>query len=366
MTDPDAVAVYGPQAPQRSGVATYIDAMAEHCPPGFRIQRVCNNSWMDPRAAKAVLYHVGASALHHCVFEGLRRRPGPTIVHENNTLSYYYESWDWLKPSVRARVLSMASRRLGRHVGCLEVLQEALDGLPDEDRYCADIGIEQMYLPYLTHALVHSRRLQRRFARLAPDLPVTQVPLMSYPLTTDMRARSRSQLNLSPGQIVFGSFGFIGQYKRVDKILRAWLDWQTRPPDSVLLVVGQPQYNIEIPNHPSIVHIGFVPNATDFLGYLAACDCAVQLRYPTLGETSGVITTFLANNVPLITSLTPDTAEYAGLPNVVRVAPDEAEVPNLIVSMTQIAQQAPPPRCYDPAYSPAVCCARIFSACGLA
>ena len=165
MTDPDAVAVYGPQAPQRSGVATYIDAMAEHCPPGFRIQRVCNNSWMDPRAAKAVLYHVGASALHHCVFEGLRRRPGPTIVHENNTLSYYYESWDWLKPSVRARVLSMASRRLGRHVGCLEVLQEALDGLPDEDRYCADIGIEQMYLPYLTHALVHSRRLQRRRGR---------------------------------------------------------------------------------------------------------------------------------------------------------------------------------------------------------
>ena len=66
-------------------------------------------------------------------------------------------------------------------------------------------------------------------------------------------------------------------------------------PNARMILVGEP--HPEFPIEPMIrtlglsAHVrvlGFAP-IEDFVGYLAACDIVLNLRYPTVGESSGTL-----------------------------------------------------------------------------
>jgi glycosyltransferase involved in cell wall biosynthesis len=311
------------------------------------------------------LYNVGASHLHHGVFQAMRLRPGPTIVHENNVLSYFYETWDILPKPQKREFLAFVGAQLGATVPTLEDLLERLDALPSGDRYSADLEIERLFLPYATIIFVHSQRLKRRFETLGASAPIHLIPLMAPQLTHEQRQAGRRRLGLSPETFVFGTFGFIGEYKRVDRILAAWQTWANRPAGTRLLIVGQRQYDIDIPKTDDIIYLDFVDSEEEFLESLAGCDCGIQLRHPTLGETSGVISTLLANTVPLIVSATAATQDSIGVQAIERIEPDEAEVDRLIAAMQRALERPRLARAYDAKYHPAACTGRIMELMGL-
>ena len=99
--------------------------------------------------------------------------------------------------------------------------------------------------------------------------------------------------DLTPSTPLIGAFGFIKPYKRIAESLRAVRRLVRLAPEVRMILVGEP--HPEFPIHDFIrsldledyVHVlGFTP-IEHFTGYMSACDIILNLRYPTVGESSG-------------------------------------------------------------------------------
>jgi len=351
-----SLGVYGPGVTEPSGVASYSALIERYLASHFQVVHVSNADWKHPGQFSQVLYHIGASARHGCAFSALRERPGPAIIHEPNCLSYYYESWDVISAQERAAVLELFDRYFDKTFTSLPEVFAFIEAQTTSDRWSIDVASEQLWLPSVTQAVVHSRHVADRLSRVW-STPVTVLSQPVLPLSPAAGRDIRLRLGIEPDAFVVGSFGFIGEYKRLESVLAAWEQWLTRPKRARLLLVGQKQYGIQIPAAGDIVHLEDA-NDEDFDACLSAADISIQLRHPTLGETSHVVSKLLASRRHIIVSDTPFTQEYPD-ELVVRVRPDEHEVVGLIRALDAHAMRAEATAGdrdvdYDDAYSPLV------------
>jgi glycosyltransferase involved in cell wall biosynthesis len=121
------------------------------------------------------------------------------------------------------------------------------------------------------------------------------------------REALRRTLGIPPEAIVFASFGFITPAKRLEVSLRAFARLRREVPNALYLLVGEvsPHYDFAA-RLPAELADGVVPvgrtELDRFLQYMAACDVALNLRYPTAGETSGTLIRLLGMGKPVVVS----------------------------------------------------------------
>src|SRR5260370_3735398 len=92
-----------------------------------------------------------------------------------------------------------------------------------------------------------------------------------------------------------GMFGFrkrTRQLRESERVCRRLLRLQ---PDAKMILVGEPHPDFPLQSiiqsldlSASVRLLGFVP-MDDFVGYIAASDIVLNLRYPTVGENSGTL-----------------------------------------------------------------------------
>ncbi len=353
--------IYGPKNPERAGAADYISLSLSGLSEYFACTHVSNRDWRDPREFDYVLYHIGNNRFHECAFRALKIRAGPAIIHEHNCLQYYWERWieGSLDPEDELGLLKLFSRKLGK-VSNKKSIYSLLVGLNEIDPFTVDIGVERLFIANVTIAFTHSRYYQKQLKDRYPDLRIIYIPFMVEPFDKIEIDKARRCLNLEPGDYLFGTYGFIsGEYKRVDKIIAAWQNWNTKPPHAKLLILGENQIGIDIPQSPDIIHIGYVEDIRRFDAFVGASNCAIQLRYPTCGETSGVISRIIANGKLLITSDTDYNSIYKGNKNVLLVKPDEHEIENLITAFSR-AMCLTPSLKYNQIHNPRVCARKLY------
>ena len=99
-------------------------------------------------------------------------------------------------------------------------------------------------------------------------------------------------------------FGFLKPYKRIAESLRAFRRLLRVQPNARMILVGEPHPDFPLQSlidglglHPSVRVLGFTP-IEDFVGYIAACDIILNLRYPTVGESSGTLLRSLGSAAP--------------------------------------------------------------------
>jgi glycosyltransferase involved in cell wall biosynthesis len=92
---------------------------------------------------------------------------------------------------------------------------------------------------------------------------------------------------------LIGIFGFLKPYKRIAESLRAFRRLVRLVPNAKMILVGEPhaEYDIDAALRSMGLSanarlLGFTP-IDDFVSYMAACDIVLNLRYPTVGESSG-------------------------------------------------------------------------------
>ncbi|QJU57619.1 glycosyltransferase [Sphingomonas sp. AP4-R1] len=110
----------------------------------------------------------------------------------------------------------------------------------------------------------------------------------------DRRRAARHSLGLRQDAIILLSLGFVTRAKRVDLTLKALKLIPEREKPVILVVAGEQNAEeidlaAEIQRlglHGRVLIQGYVPDG-QMIDYLAACDILVNLRYPTLGESSG-------------------------------------------------------------------------------
>ena len=142
--------------------------------------------------------------------------------------------------------------------------------------------------------IVHSRFMEAEMRAAGFDGPAAVIPHGAWIPEAD-RNGYRHKLGLDETTPLVGIFGFLKPYKRIAESLRAFRRLVRLVPHAKMILVGEP--HPEFPIEAMIRSMGLSANVRvlgfapieDFVGYLGACDIVLNLRFPTVGESSGTL-----------------------------------------------------------------------------
>ncbi|HET7807290.1 MAG TPA: glycosyltransferase family 4 protein [Gaiellaceae bacterium] len=317
------VAYYSPLPPERSGIADYSAMLLPELEKRIDVEvaRRGRRRWgRGAPGGDAALYHVGNDPRHHAwVVEELRRRPGVVVLHD----------------FVLHHLIAGMTVGRGDADGYLDAMQReagvvgrmlahgVIDGLlpPAWERRAHEYPLTGEVLSYATGVIVHSAYVERRVRDQGFGGPVWRIPLAAWPIPAEV-----SDAGLPQDRLIVGSFGHLNPAKRVPKLLEGFRRFQERRPEALLLLVGSvaPGVDFELPADG--LHFDYV-SEDRLWSLLAATDICVSLRYPTMGETSGIAVRALEAGCPQIVS---DIGWFSELPDEVAlkvpVGGDEVDV----------------------------------------
>jgi glycosyltransferase involved in cell wall biosynthesis len=167
------------------------------------------------------------------------------------------------------------------------------------------------------------------------------MPWASHAPSSMTRQSARRKLGLEEEGQYIGCFGFMAPSKQIEPLLDVLSELSAQFPAARLLFVGEPlswydpEPLIEERGLADRVTItGYIPLST-WYAYIKAVDLAVNLRYPTLGETSASVLRLLGEGVPTVVS---DVGWYADLPDegVVKVGAGESMREELAAAVMEL------------------------------
>lgn len=171
--------------------------------------------------------------------------------------------------------------------------------------------------------MVHSPYLERLLRGTLPaSIPVRRVPMgIAIPAEAagdERRAEARRELDLPRGATVVGSFGFVTPMKQLDLALRAVRRCRDQGGGNIrFVVVGEVSEACPLEALAGELGLADAVRFTGYLGaeefsrYLHAVDFALNLRYPTAGETSASLLRVMGMGVPVVL---PRYRQYADIP----------------------------------------------------
>ena len=283
------VAFFSPLPPARSGIADYSEALIESLKPLVELEVFSGPEQpFDPARFDIALYQVGNNGYHGFVYETALRHPGVVVMHESNLhhliadLTIRRDDWDAYVSECEYNG-GAAAREFAERVRRLEVGPD-YEGLP----------MTRKLLESARGVVVHSRFMLDEMRAAGFGGPAAVIPHGAWIPEAD-RNGYREKLGLDEATPVVGIFGFLKPYKRIAESLRAFRRLVRLAPNARMILVGEPHPEFPLENmirsmglsaHVRI--LGFAP-IEDFVGYLGACDIVLNLRYPTVGESSGTL-----------------------------------------------------------------------------
>ena len=331
------VAYYSPLPPARSGIADYSAMLLEE----LRGLAEVDTGGRAGGAAVA-LYQLGNNADHIEVYERSLREPGVVVLHEANLhhlitdLTIRRGDWDAYVAAC-AHDGGEAARAHAGHVRALEVGPD-YDGVP----------MLRRVLERARGVIVHSRYVGARCREAGYTGPLAVIP-HGAAMPAVERMDWRTKLGVNESDPLVGVFGYMKPYKRVSQSLRAFARVRRMMPQAKMILVGEE--HPEFPLEPQIRALGLqtavrrfgFATGTEFSGYLSACDVILNLRYPTVGETSGTLLRAFGMGKAAVVS---DVGSFAEFPDDVclKVPIDGSEedtiyeLLNLLVSRPELAR----------------------------
>ena len=338
------VAFFSPLPPARSGIADYSEALIQSLKPLVDLEVFSDgHRSFDPARFDIALYHVGNNGHHAFVYETALRYPGVVVMHESNLhhlmadLTIKRGDWDaYLRECEYEGGASALA--FGERVRKLEVGPD-YEGVPMTKRLlAASRGV-----------VVHSRFMREEMRAAGFSGPTAVIPHGAWIPQAD-RNGFRHKLGLDEATPLVGIFGYLKPYKRIAESLRAFRRLLRLVPNVKMILVGEPhpEFPVEAMIRTmglaaSVRVLGFAPIA-DFVGYLGACDIVLNLRFPTVGESSGTLLRSLGLGKAVMVS---EVGSFQEFPDdvclKVPVGPGEEdlifEYLNLLVSRPDVARQ---------------------------
>jgi glycosyltransferase involved in cell wall biosynthesis/SAM-dependent methyltransferase len=337
------LAFFSPLPPARSGIADYSEALLSSLRDLADVEVVSNAGHpFDPAGSDIALYQVGNNGYHDFVYETALRHPGVVVMHESNLhhlladLTIRRDNWDGYV-SECAYNGGERARAYAERVRKLEVGPD-YEGLP----------MTRRLLESARGVIVHSHFMEREIRAAGYKGPVAVIPHGAWIPEGD-RNGWRHKLGLDEITPLIGIFGYLKPYKRIAESLRAFRRLVRLTPNARMILVGEPHPEFPIESmirtmglSANVRILGFAP-IEDFVGYLAACDIVLNLRYPTVGESSGTLLRSLGLGKAVMVS---EIGSFAEFPEDVCLkvpvgAGEEDlifEYLNLLVSRPEVAQ----------------------------
>src|SRR5687767_1890914 len=355
------IALFSPLPPKRTGIATYSRYLSAALSEGAEVHlfdtevtKTTVSSRMpvidfarNPQFLTKLddydgcIYQFGNNPFYHLdIYKVLLRKPGIVVLHD--TVLFYLIAGLNIGGFIKEFCLNYGVDRLSE-------VRELVESCPAGDV----LGYKQPErYPFLkrvfdqaTAIIVHSKTSKKQMQDAGYKGPLQVIDLLRYDDDRALpnkgeRDRLKAKLGIAEGELVIGSFGFIGATKRLPSLIDA-LD---RIGDSFsfkLLIVGEGDDSrlkgqiIARGLEHKVIRAGFVRD-DDFSRYMAVTDIIVNLRYPSMGETSAtLIQAFSQSKACIVT----DHAWFSELPDdcVRKVANDDREVSDLAKSLLELA-----------------------------
>jgi glycosyltransferase involved in cell wall biosynthesis len=325
------VAYFSPMPPERTGVADYSALLVPELEAKVRLTVVRRGSKRAPRGTDVCLYHVGNNPdAHAWIVDALRRRPGVVVLH------------DFV---LHHLVAGMTVGRRDGH-GYLDAMEREhgvvgrllAHGVLDKripplwESRPEDFPLPWFVLEHATALVVHSRTV-RDLARAAGyERPISVIPHPAWPVPRLAASRVADGL-------VVGCFGVVNASKRIPELLRAFAAVRRNVPGATLLLVGPTSPGFDLDRRlqrlgleaEGLMREDWVDEAR-LWSLMAGADVCVNLRHPTMGETSGSVIRSLSLGKPLVVS---DVGWFSELPGeaALRIPVDEDEVEALTAGL---------------------------------
>jgi len=317
------VAYFSPMPPETSGIADYSALLLPALRRRVEVTVAKHGAKRPPRGTGVALYHVGNDPkAHGWILDALRRRPGVVVLHEF-VLHHLVSGATLAKGDVKGyldaleRDGGLVARLLGH-----AVVEQRIP--PLWESRAQDFPLAGAVLDHAVGLIVHSRYVAEHARTAGYDRPIAVVPHPAWPDPGTTPAEI-------PGSPLIGCFGHVNASKRVPQLLAAFARVRGRHPEARLLLVGSTSPNFDLEKRlqrlgldtGGVVRESRVDEAR-LWSLLAACDVCVNLRAPTMGETSGTAIRALTLGKPLLVS---GIGWFAELPDGValKAQPDEHE-----------------------------------------
>jgi glycosyltransferase involved in cell wall biosynthesis/SAM-dependent methyltransferase len=337
------IAFFSPLPPAKSGIADYSAALLDPMQRLAEIETFSEKpASFDPKRYDAILYQLGNNPYHTFAYEVAMQHPGFIALHEANLhhlladLTIRRGDWDAYLREVEINGGEEALAYAKRYVRTLE-------RGPDYD-----IPMLKSLLARSQGAVVLSDAVGNVLREQGFAGPIAKVMHGAWLESAD-RMAYRAKLGLTETTPLIGIFGFLKPYKRIAESLRAFRRLVRVQPDARLVLVGEVHPELPLASmitslglSAHVRHIDFAP-IEDFNGYIAACDIVLNLRYPTVGESSGTLLRALGMGKAVVVS---DVGSFREYPDEICLkAPVDSseedhlfEYLNLLVSRPEVAQ----------------------------
>jgi glycosyltransferase involved in cell wall biosynthesis len=334
------VAYYSPLPPERSGIADYSALLL----PALerRVDVEVAGRRRKPRRVDVSLYHMGNDPeAHGWILEALRRDPGPVVLHD--LVLHHLIAGLTIGRGDNDGYLDAMFRDSGV-IGRL-LAHGVIDRLvpPLWETRAERFPLTGEVLAYARGVIVHSRYVGDRCREQGYSGPIWRVPMPAWPRPTDLPGPG-----LPAGRRpVIGCFGYLTTTKRISQLVEAFATLRRDFRDALLVLAGRPTQGFALDpllaehglrRGDDVLELDFV-DEDRLWALIAASDVCVNLRWPTMGETSGSAIRVLSLGRPLVVS---DVGWYSELPDdaVAKIAVGPNEVDQLAETLSSLCTDA--------------------------
>lgn len=347
------IAYFSPLPPQRSGIADYSSELIPHLaqmvdltlfvseldqPDSHIMNRYKVHSYKEFESRREdfdlVLYNIGNSDFHDDISELAIEFPGVVVLHDV-----------FLHHSVAQRTIGKSkpfayAREMGYEQGASGV-RRAMAMSQGVEPPLFEVPLNGRILDTSLGVIVHSQFAAGLVRKQGYKGPLAKIPAQ---ISAHAGQSRRLELNLPDNAVLYASFGLITKEKQIANILRALRRLRSEMPQAFYLLVGESMADLpvrriirELDLEGAVHHIGYVPELTDFIDWIHTSDIVINLRNPTVGETSATALRAMAAAKPLIVD---DHGWYSEIPPEAAVKIRPGNESSLLEAMRLTGQSA--------------------------
>jgi glycosyltransferase involved in cell wall biosynthesis len=327
------VAYYSPLPPERSGIADYSALLLPALKRRIDVTVVARGVGKAPRGTHVALYQLGNNPdAHGWIVDALEQRSGLVVLHDF-VLHHLMAGLTIGRGNPEAYLGAM--QRDAGVIGRM-LAHGVVDHLlpPIWEERAADFPLAGGVLDRADGLICHSRYVEEQARAYGYEGPIWVVPMPAWP-SVDLGARLAPEGRFP----IVACLGHLNFAKRIPQLLDAFELLRCRFPDALLVLAGgvAPGMRLDQAKLGDGVLLLDHQDESDLWQLLADCDVCVNLRWPTMGETSGMAIRALSLGKPLIVS---DAGWFSELPDSVaaKVPVDEFEVATLAAMLERLAE----------------------------
>jgi glycosyltransferase involved in cell wall biosynthesis len=327
------VAYFSPLPPERSGIADYSALLLPALEQRMDVTVVPRGAKKAPRGSDVALYHVGNNPdAHGWIVDALERQRGLVVLHD----------------FVLHHLIAGLTLGRGDNDGYLNAMQRDAGALgrmlahgvvdhvlpPIWEERAQDFPLAGKVLDRADGVICHSHYVEQLANEYGYEGPIWVIPHPAWP-----SVRPGGRLAPERRSPVVTCIGYLNAAKRVPQLLEAFVRVRHRFPTASLVLAGSAAPDVQLDAGrlgQGVLRLDHLAE-NDLWQLLADCDISVSLRWPTMGETSGMAMRTLSVGKPLVVS---NAGWFSELPDSVaaKVPVDEFEVPTLTAILERLAE----------------------------